>query len=191
MEQLKTHPTIGVCGLDCGLCPRHYTVGTSRCPGCGGPGFSTKHPSCSFITCAVKKKGLEACGQCGAFPCPKFKGEEAYRQAPASTSYPPPSIMLSNLAFIRDKGIEAFLARQRERIGLLEAMIEGFDDGRSRSFFCRAAALLDPGSVRRSLDEANRATEAGGTGGRAAKAKVLRALLLRAALSEGHPLGQR
>jgi hypothetical protein len=27
-----THPTIGCCGIDCGLCPRYYTDGPSRCP---------------------------------------------------------------------------------------------------------------------------------------------------------------
>ncbi len=63
-SDLKKYPTrkystIGVCGLDCGLCPRYYTVGTSRCPGCCGPDFFNKHPSCSFITCCVKKKDLE------------------------------------------------------------------------------------------------------------------------------------
>jgi hypothetical protein len=34
---IKKYPTIGVCGLDCGLCPRYYTIGPSRCPGCAGP----------------------------------------------------------------------------------------------------------------------------------------------------------
>src|SRR5512135_106286 len=127
---LKAHPTIGVCGLDCGLCPRYYTVGKSRCPGCGGPGFLDKHPSCSFITCCVKKRRLEACGQCPEFPCPKFKSEEEYRQA-ESSSYPPSRVMLSNLTFIRAEGIEAFLGQQRKRIRLLESFIEGYDDGRS------------------------------------------------------------
>ena len=101
----KTYPTVGVCGLDCGLCPRYYTVGTSRCPGCGGPGFSDRHPSCSFITCCVKKRGLEACGQCPEFPCSKFKSEEDYRQAELSSSYPPDRKVLSNSRFIKEKGV--------------------------------------------------------------------------------------
>ena len=41
--------TVGCCGLDCGLCPRFYTQGSSRCPGC--------------------------CGECSDFPCPKFDRE--------------------------------------------------------------------------------------------------------------------
>ena len=187
MEQLKTHPTIGACGLDCGLCPRYYTVGTSRCPGCGGPGFADKHPSCSFITCCVKKRGLEVCGQCPEFPCRKFKSEGEYLRAEALSSYPPPGKMLSNLRFVEEKGIEEFARRQERRIGLLETMIEGYDDGRSRSFFCRAAALLGPDALETSLDEARKAMEAGGSpmGDAAGRAKLLRRILTAAARTEG------
>jgi hypothetical protein len=172
---VKTYPTIGVCGLDCGLCPRFYTVGPSRCPGCGGPGFSDKHPSCSFITCCVKKRGLEVCGQCEEFPCSKFKSEAEYRQAPLSSSYPPERNTLSNLRFIREKGIDAFIRQQEKRIALLEVMIERYDDGRSRSFFCQAAALLDPEVLRNSVNKVKK-----GMG-----AKALRQILAEAALSEG------
>ncbi len=191
VEQLKTHPTIGVCGLDCGLCPRYYTVGTSRCPGCGGPGFSGKHPSCSFITCCVKKRGLEVCGQCPEFSCSKFKSEEEYRQGGLS-SYPPYGKVLSNLIFIKEKGINEFVRQQRKRMSLLKTMIEGYDDGRSRSFFCRAAALLDPRALESSLDGAKKAMEASGaTSETLSKAKILRAILAEAARSEGIELAGR
>jgi len=192
VEQLKAYPTIGVCGLDCGLCPRYYTVGPSRCPGCGGPCFSDKHPSCSFITCCVKKRSLEVCGQCPEFPCSKFKSEGEYRRL-ESSSYPPSRKMLPNLRFIREKGIKEFMKGQEKRIGLLETMIEGYDDGRSRSFFCRAAALLDRKVLESSLEEAGKARGAGGRGTRDAvdRAKVLRGILADAARSEGIELTGR
>jgi len=44
-EKLKKFETIGCCGIDCGLCPRFHTTGTSACPGCGGLEFKEKHPS--------------------------------------------------------------------------------------------------------------------------------------------------
>jgi len=178
VRQLKTYPTIGVCGLDCGLCPRHYTAGPSRCPGCGGPGFLDKHPSCSFITCCVKKKGLEVCGECPDFPCSKFKSDEEYRQAAASSSYPPPACMLPNLRFVRRNGIEEFVRQQLERIRLLETMIEGYDDGRSRSCFCRAVALLAPRTVAACLGEAEGDVRASvGAVDARGRARVLRRLL--------------
>ncbi len=187
VKQLKIFPTIGVCGLDCGLCPRYYTAGPSRCPGCGGPDFSEKHPSCSFITCCVKKRGLEVCGQCPDFPCTKFKTEDEYRRLASSSSYPPYTNILSNLKCVKRKGIKAFVKLQKHRIDLLERMIAGYDEGRSRSFYCRAAAMLDLSSLNRSLAKAKESIEAGacGTSDIRAKAKLLRGILAAAASSEG------
>jgi hypothetical protein len=159
-SMMKRYPTIGVCGLDCGLCPRYYTVGPSRCPGCAGPDFPNKHPSCSFITCCVKRKNLEACGECSDFPCTKFKSEEEYRQAKESSSYPPYRKVLANLHSIKKHGIEKFMQGQRRRIQLLEKMIQGFDDGRSKSRYCRAAALLDPTGLESALVAATRRIKA-------------------------------
>jgi hypothetical protein len=158
-QHAKTYPTIGVCGLDCGLCPRYYTVGVSRCPGCCGPEFLSKHPSCSFITCCVKKKNLEVCAECPEFPCSRFKGDEEYRQLKESSSYPSYKKVMPNLNFIREYGIEKFVEQQRKRIKLFETMMANFDDGRSRSFYCKSAALLDLTALEDSLDEAIQKTE--------------------------------
>ncbi len=152
---IKTYPTIGVCGLDCGLCPRYYTVGPSRCPGCGGPDFFNKHPSCSFITCCVKKKKLEVCAECSEFPCSKFKTDKEYQQWDHSSSYPPSQKVMSNLNFIKEYGVKKFIDQQEKRIRLLEIMLENYNDGRSKSFFCKAAALLNLTSLENSLGDAS------------------------------------
>jgi len=47
------------------------------------------------------------------------------------------------------------MVQQKSRIKLLETMIADFNDGRSRSFFCRAAALLDLKILKSSLDKAS------------------------------------
>jgi hypothetical protein len=152
--QLKKYPTIAVCGLDCGLCPRFYTVGTSRCPGCAGPNFFAKHPSCSFITCCVKKNNLEVCAECSTFPCSKFKSNEEYQQLKESSSFPSSKKVMPNLIFIKDHGIEKFVEQQKVRMKLLKTMIEKFDDGRSRGYFCKASALLDSRILKNSMDKA-------------------------------------
>ena len=161
-EHVKLYPTIGVCGLDCGLCPRYYTVGPSRCPGCCGPEFFNKHPSCSFITCCVKKKNLEVCAECSDFPCSKFKSDEEYQQLKESSSYPSYKKVMPNLNFIEEHGIEEFIAQQKKRIRLLETMIDNFDDGRSKSFYCKSATLLDLGDIRDSLDKTIEKTKTDG-----------------------------
>jgi hypothetical protein len=184
---LKTYPTIGCCGLDCGLCPRFYTVGHSRCPGCAGPDFFNKHPSCSFITCCVKKKNLEVCAECSEFPCSKFKSEQEYQQRQGSSSYPPEIKILPNLNFIKKNGIEKFIKQQRNRIKLLQMMIKNFNDGRSRSFFCKAAALLDLTSLTSSLDKAARIikTEKIKRNDVKKKAQILKEILRKTAFREG------
>jgi hypothetical protein len=154
IELTKKFPTIGVCGLDCGLCPRYYTVGSSRCPGCGGPDFFNKHPSCSFITCCVKKKNLEVCAECMEFPCLKFKSDEEYQQTRESHSFPSCKKIISNLNYIKEHGVEKFIEQQKKRIKFLETMIHDFDDGRSRSFYCKAATLLELTSLSSSIDKA-------------------------------------
>ncbi len=61
-----------------------------------------------------------------------------------------------NLEFIREHGIDEFIDQQKKRIKLLERMIDNFDDGRSRSFFCKAACLHDLASLESALNEAIR-----------------------------------
>jgi hypothetical protein len=152
---IRKYPIIGVCGLDCGLCPRYYTVGSSRCPGCAGPDFFNKHPSCSFITCCVKKRNLEICAECSDFPCSKYKSEEEYQEVNESSSYPSSKKIMPNMRYIKEYGIDKFIEQQKERIELLEKMIDVFNDGRSKSFFCKVTAFFDLESLRNSIDRAN------------------------------------
>ena len=133
----KQYPTIACCGIDCGLCPRYYTEGKSKCPGCLGENFFEKHPSCSIVTCCVKKNGLETCAECLQFPCEKLKNWDRV------DSFVTHQKSLANLRQIRDKGIVEFAEQQKERIRLLDTLIKEYDDGKSKSFFCLATALLE------------------------------------------------
>jgi hypothetical protein len=178
----KKYPTIAVCGLDCGLCPRFYTNGPSRCPGCYGPGFADKHPSCSFITCCVKKRNLEVCGECPDFPCPKFKSEEEYDRVEGSSSYPSYKKLMPNQKYIKTHGIDEFIVMQAERIRLLEEMLAGFDDDRSRSFYCHAASSLGTALLKKSIERASKKVDRDGIGvdDKKTRAKILRDILAEA-----------
>ena len=183
---VKEYHTIAPCGLDCGLCTKYYTVGASRCPGCCGPDFFNKHPSCAYITCCVKKKGLEACGQCEEFPCSRFKAPEEY-ETMDSPSYPPYSKVIANLNFVKEHGIEPFVELQSKRIGLLEAMLKDYDEGRSRRFYCRAAALLSIAGLEASLNDAGQSVKAATIGANDVKtrAKIMKGSLNECAAIEG------
>ncbi len=66
------YPEIGVCGLSCRLCPTYQSESKSRCFGCKTE--SRMGAGCPFITCAVKKKGIEFCWDCrDSMTCEKWK----------------------------------------------------------------------------------------------------------------------
>jgi len=136
-EELKKEYTVGCCGIDCGLCPKFHTKGNSACPGCGGPDFKIKHPPCGFITCCVKKKGLEVCSECKDYPCNRFEPERK-----GFDSFVTHKRVFQNLEFIREDGMQLFLDQQEVRMGILMNFITNFDDGRTKSFYCLCCALL-------------------------------------------------
>lgn len=134
---MKKYNTIGCCGIDCGLCPRFHTKGDSVCPGCGGPDFKLKHPSCGFVSCCVIKKGLEVCSDCKEYPCNRFDSEKQ-----GFDSFVTHKKVFSNLNEIKEKGVDTFIKQQSIRMKILCMFLAGYDDGRSKSFFCVSCALL-------------------------------------------------
>jgi hypothetical protein len=150
---LKKYPIVGVCGLNCGLCPRYHTEGASRCPGCCGPDFWQKHPSCGFITCCVKKKGLETCAQCVDWEeCEKVaKLLDSAKYNDSFISYRP---LAANYAFIQKNGIEEFIRLETEKQKFLRHLIDNYDEGRSKSFYCTSCQLIPLDKLREALVDA-------------------------------------
>jgi len=144
---VKKYPTVACCGLDCGLCPIYYTKGPSRCPGCCGSDFFNKHPSCSIITCCVKQHNFETCGECKEFPCSKIDKWDKY------DSFISHKVSLTNLTLIKEKDLEEFLSQQQKRIELLEKMLEDFNEGRSKSFYCITTALLSIEDLEKAVED--------------------------------------
>jgi len=150
---LKKYPIVGACGLNCSLCPRYYTEGTSRCPGCCGPDFWQKMPGCGFITCCVKKRGLETCAQCDDW-------EECERVARLLDSAKYKDSFLShkpvaaNFAFIQRNGIEEFARLEMEKQKFLSHLIDNYNEGRSKSFYCTSCQLIPLDKLREALEDA-------------------------------------
>jgi hypothetical protein len=154
---MKRYPTVGACGLACGLCPRYYTKGVFRCPGCDGEGFAVNHPACGFVTCAVKRHGLETCGECpDSGGCERLaRLLESARVKDSFISY---RCVEDNLCSIRERGIADFARQVDERQVVLRRLTSGFDDGRSRSFYCIACQLLPLASLNLTLATADEDT---------------------------------
>jgi len=96
-----------------------------------------------------------------------------------SSSYPPCARQMPNMKFIRKHGIDEFMRQQTMRMAMLQVMIERYDDGRSKSLYCRTAALLDVAKLECAIAEAERKirTEGVKQSDRKSMAKTLKATL--------------
>jgi len=145
-EYHRAYAHFSACGLNCGLCPRFYTEGTSRCPGCGGAGFSSKHPPCGVLSCA-SKRGLAYCYLCGEYPCKKY-------DKALTDSFITHRHIFSDAEKARDMGVEAYQRELEEKMALLQQLLAQYDDGRRKSFFCLAVNLLPLEDVKTACEEA-------------------------------------
>jgi len=131
---------IGICGLSCRLCP-HYNMKTeSRCPGCKSD--SRIKVGCPFITCAIKRKRIEFCWDCAESEiCEKWKNHrKAGKNVDSFKCY---QKLEDDIAYINKKGVNKFEKIQKKRESLLKELLTEFNEGRSKSYYCIAATVLE------------------------------------------------
>ncbi len=145
------YPEIGICGLSCRLCPTYQSEGKSKCFGCKTE--SRMGAGCPFITCAVRRKGIEFCWDCGdSATCDKWKKHrDSGKRRDSFKCY---QRLEEDISFIQMNGIEAFEKLQKIRENLLKEMLQEFNEGRSKSYYCIAATVLEIDEMKRALDEA-------------------------------------
>jgi hypothetical protein len=134
-EFKRSYPLFSLCGLNCGLCPRYQTEGTSKCPGCGGKDFQLKHPNCAVITCNRKHDNVDFCFQCSIYPC------ERYRKPCMVDSFIPYKNVLRDLIHAKND-IEKYQSEIDKKVSILEFLIKNYNDGRRKMFYCIAVNLL-------------------------------------------------
>ncbi len=147
------HPEIGICGLSCRLCPSYHAQGESRCAGCKSA--NRMAVGCPFITCAVKRKQIEFCWECEeSETCDKWrKHREASRSHDSFVCY---QKLEANIASIERNGIKAFEQEQKTRERLVRAMLEEFNDGRSKTYFSIAGTVMQVDELKAALERARR-----------------------------------
>ena len=140
----RQEPGFSLCGLNCRLCPMHLG---GYCPGCGG---GEGHQPCTFIRCSRETGGMEYCFQCPRFPC------ERYERVMEYDSFLPHGHMVRDQEMARDMGLEDYLSRLEERRAILDRLLAGWNDGRTKSFYCLAVYLLEAEDLHRILEELER-----------------------------------
>lgn len=133
------YPEVGICGLSCQLCPQYHTKANSKCGGCKSE--SRMALGCSFITCAVKKKGIEFCWNCiENLNCLKWT---THRQVGAKyDSFKCYQKLEEDIDFIQENGLEQYKGLQNTREEILKDMLDNFNEGRSKSYYCIAVTVM-------------------------------------------------
>lgn len=142
---------------------------------------------CPITNCAVKRKGVEFCWECEENgTCEKWaKHLKLGRQYDSFKCY---QTLERDVAFIREKGVARFEKEQRAREQLLTEMLDGFNDGRSKTYYCIAVTVMEPGELRKALDKAEKTAEGLDPKG---KARLLHGILDGIAARQGYLLKLR
>ena len=145
-------------------------------------------PGCGFITCCVKKKGLETCAQCvDSDGCERVA--KLLSSARCQDSFLSHRPIEANFSFIREHGIEEFAHLEMEKQEFLRHLLANYDEGRSKSFYCASCQLVPLDRLRRAFKDAE--AELTWDTDVKEKAKALRAAISRTAESLGIELRLR
>lgn len=146
-EYIRDYPLFSLCGLNCGLCPRYHTEGSSKCPGCGGEDFHLKHPTCSVISCNQRHDNVEYCFQCSLYPC------EKYLIPSDKDSFISYKNVNSDLQKTKTLGIDQYKKDLNEKVSILELLLNNYNDGKRKNFYCLAVNLLSLEDLRLIMEE--------------------------------------
>ena len=130
-----------------------HSSSESKCRGCKSDTRITV--GCPFITCAVKKKGIDFCWQCKEnVTCEKWKRHrEASIHGDSFVCY---QKLEDNIQYILENSVEAFEEKQIVRENMLKEMLKEFNEGRSKTFYCIASTVLEPEELRNALHQAQK-----------------------------------
>lgn len=109
---------------------------------------------CGFITCA-KKKEIEFCWDCEEdTTCSRWRHHREFsKQYDTFKCY---RKLGDNISFVLKNGIEEFEKQQKAREKLLEKMLKGFNEGRSKTYYSVAATVLRIDELEKAITEGMR-----------------------------------
>lgn len=145
---------LSLCGLNCALCPMQAD---GHCPGCGG---GAGNASCSIARCSLEHGKVEYCFQYEAFPCERYKADDAWDSF----------VLHRNRKQDMEKARRApgaYHSQLKAKQEILRELLDKYNDGRHKSFFCTAVNLLELERLQRVMGQLEK--------GEAAPAKELAA----------------
>lgn len=136
----------GYCGMPCALCSRYRTNGPSRCPGCSAGGYYTE--PCKVHAC-IRKNGLEHCGLCKEFPCPKLGNMGDFSDL--NTNH----VKERSCGQIAAEGLDSWLRELEAKADLLTIALERYNNGRMKRYLCELFIQREPETLRHIMEQAS------------------------------------
>ncbi|WP_331661382.1 DUF3795 domain-containing protein [Lachnoclostridium sp.] len=137
----RTDLMFSLCGLNCNLCTMKLD---NYCPGCGG---GSGNQGCSIAKCSLLHQGIEYCFLCEEYPCSKYEGIEKY------DSFITHRKQLSDMKKARMVGLDRYHLELEGKAEILRYLLENYNDGRRKTFFCLAINLLEVSDIREVVEK--------------------------------------
>lgn len=126
----RTETSFSLCGLNCALCSMRLG---NYCPGCGG---GAGNQSCAIAKCSLEHGGIQFCWECPEYPCSRYSAFDT------EDSFVPHRNRQKDISQAGELGMEAYLARLKEKQTILEELLAHYNDGRRKTLFNTAVYLL-------------------------------------------------
>jgi len=142
---------------------------------------------CPFITCAIRGKGVEFCWDCDEHStCDKW--EKHREHGTTQDSFKCYQTLEHDIKLVLDHGLNEFVHDQQHREQILKQMLEQFNEGRSKIYYCVAVTVMSKNEIEQAFEEAKQ--KSAGLDIKA-KAKLLHAILDDIAQKRGYLLKLR
>lgn len=132
--------SFSLCGLNCSLCP--MKVG-GYCPGCGG---GEGNQSCGIAKCSIEHDNVQYCFLCSEYPCTKYEEIDRY------DSFITHRHQLGDMKKAQTEGIENYTRQQERKSKILKQLLQDYNDGRRKTFYCLAVNLLPLSEIEKVME---------------------------------------
>ncbi len=135
----RKNQLFSLCGLNCGLCPMFLG---KYCGGCGNG-----NQSCKIAKCSLEHGRIEYCYECENYPCGKYQHIDKY------DSFITHKRQKADLEKMQNIGIEQYNLEQQEKIQILSCLLDNYNDGHRKNFFCVAVNLLELSELQEAMKQ--------------------------------------
>ncbi len=143
----RTDGLFSLCGLNCGLCGFRLQ---GNCNGCFKDSFCAV--SCPRVPCSIEHGNLQYCFECPEYPCRHYDGFDGYDTLVLHRN------QRRDMQKAKEMGIDAYLAEQRLKVGLLDRLLRDYGDGQNMVFFCTAVNMFSVEDMESIIDKADAET---------------------------------